>query len=278
MAGFGERYSEEERRQALERSNRTWKPDGDGRVFQQTERARAEYSKGQQLMRQWNAEIVEYERMKAYYAEQEQEPPYNSLGAFRREVRKPVEKQAPLMKSWKRHYGDFQQYERWKKVIGVENMPKTLAKFQQIKYNRNTQERYARLERTFQGYSEYKRDNPDATPRDYQAVCRLKKQGVEGNIHIPPRMVDLTEYGYSSEHINNEHQRGISREEAESFIECSIVSIEQGKKGRRQVFYSTEGAAVIDTVEKRIVTSWKRNEYDQKTKTIIKEVIGSGEE
>ncbi len=30
------------------------------------ERARAEYSKGQQLIRQWNAEIVEYERMKAY--------------------------------------------------------------------------------------------------------------------------------------------------------------------------------------------------------------------
>lgn len=94
-----ELYSEEERRQALERSNRTWKPDGDGRVFQQTERARAEYSKGQQLMRQWNAEIVEYERMKAYYAEQGQEPPYKSLGAFRREARKPREKQSDVFRS-----------------------------------------------------------------------------------------------------------------------------------------------------------------------------------
>ena len=131
-----ELYSEEERRQALERSNRTWKPDGDGRVFQQTERARAEYSRGQQLMRQWNAEIVEYERMKAYYAEQGQEPPYKSLGAFRREVRKPREKQSPIMQSWKRHYGDKQQYERWKELVGVENMPKTLAKFQKIKYNK----------------------------------------------------------------------------------------------------------------------------------------------
>lgn len=273
-----ELYSEEERRQALERSNRTWKPDGDGRVFQQTERARAEYSKGQQLMRQWNAEIVEYERMKAYYAEQGQEPLYKSLGAFRREVRKPHEKQSPAMQSWKRHYGDQQQYERWKDVVGAENMPKTLAKFQEMKYNRNTQEQYARLEKTFQGYSAYKRDNLDATPSDYRAVCRLKKQGFEGNIHIPPRKVDSTEYGYSSGHINNEHHREISREESESFIERAVVSIEQGKKGRRQVFYSTEGAVVIDTVEKRIVTSWKRNEYDQKTKTIIKEVTGSGEE
>lgn len=273
-----ELYSEEERRQALERSNRTWKPDGDGRVFQQTERARAEYSKGQQLMRQWNAEIVEYERMKAYYAEQGQEPPYKSLGAFRREVRKPHEKQSPAMRAWKRHYSDAKQYESWKDVVGAENMPKTLAKFQEMKYNRNTQEQYARLEKTFQGYSAYKRDNLDATPSDYRAVCRLKKQGFEGNIHIPPRKVDSTEYGYSSGHINNEHHREISRKESESFIERAIVSIEQGKKGRRQVFYSTEGAVVIDTVEKRIITSWKRNEYDQKTKTIIKEVTGSGKE
>ena len=273
-----ELYSEEEKRQALERSNRTWKPDGDGRVFQQTERARAEYSQGQQLMRQWNAEIVEYERMKDHYKKIGQEPPYKTLGGFRKEVRKPREEQSPIMKAWKRHYADELQYERWKEVIGTQNMPKTLAKFQQIKYNKNTKERYARLEKTFQGYSEYKRDNPDATPSDYQAVCRLKKQGVEGNIHIPPRIVDLTEYGYSSGHINNEHQRGISREESENFIARAIVSIEQGKKGRRQVFYSTEGAAVIDTVEKRIVTSWKRNEYDQKAKTIIKEVIGSGKE
>ena len=143
-----ELYSEEEKRQALERSNRTWKPDGDGRVFKQTERARAEYSKAQQLMRQWNAEIVEYERMKAYYAEQGQEPPYKSLGAFRREVRKPHEKQSPAMQSWKRHYGDQQQYERWKDVVGVKNMPKTLAKFQEMKYNR--QEEFALLK----GYKE----------------------------------------------------------------------------------------------------------------------------
>lgn len=143
-----ELYSEEEKRQALERSNRTWKPDGDGRVFQQTEQARAEYSKGQQLMRQWNAEIVEYERMKAYYAEQGQEPPYKSLGAFRREVRKSREQQSPAMQSWKRYCIDERQYERWKGIVGVQNIPKTLAKFQEMKYNR--QEEFALLK----GYKE----------------------------------------------------------------------------------------------------------------------------
>lgn len=233
------------------------------------------YAEWQAGNRQLNRELLEYNRMKEYYGESS---PYKTLGAFRREVRTPYEKQSPAMRAWKRHYSDAKQYESWKDVVGAENMPKTLAKFQEMKYNRNTQEQYARLEKTFQGYSAYKRDNLDATPSDYRAVCRLKKQGFEGNIHIPPRKVDSTEYGYSSGHINNEHHREISREESESFIERAIVSIEQGKKGRRQVFYSTEGAVVIDTVEKRIVTSWKRNEYDQKTKTIIKEVTGSGEE
>ena len=37
--------------------------------------------------------------MKAYYAEQGQEPPYKSLGAFRREARKPREKQSDVFRS-----------------------------------------------------------------------------------------------------------------------------------------------------------------------------------
>lgn len=143
-----ELYGEEEKRQALERSNRSWKPDGDGRRFQQTETLREQYAKGQQKMRQWNAEIVEYERMKAHYKEIGQDPPYTTLGAFRREVRKPREKQSPAMKSWKRHYADEKEYESWKGVIGLENMPKTLAKFQKMKYNK--QEEFALLK----GYKE----------------------------------------------------------------------------------------------------------------------------
>lgn len=82
-----ELYSEEEKRQALERSNRSWQPDGDGRRFQQTETLRANYAAGQQKMRQWNAEILEYERMKDHYKKIGQPPPYSTLGAFRRAKR-----------------------------------------------------------------------------------------------------------------------------------------------------------------------------------------------
>lgn len=82
-----ELYSEEEKRQALERSNRSWRPDGDGRRFQQTETLRTQYAAGQQKLRQWNAEILEYERMKDHYKKIGHPPPYSTLGAFRRAKR-----------------------------------------------------------------------------------------------------------------------------------------------------------------------------------------------
>ncbi len=134
-----ELYSDEQKRDMMDQSNRSWKPDGDGRSFQQTERMRAEYARGQALMRQWNGELVEFERMKAYYKAQGQDPPYKTLGAFRRETRNPRGEQSTAMQSWKRHYADSQQYERWKEVVGTENMPKTLDKFQKMKYNNTKQ-------------------------------------------------------------------------------------------------------------------------------------------
>lgn len=57
------------------------------------------YAQWQAGNRQLNREYLEYERMKAYYAEQGKEPPYKTLGAFRREVRKPKEKQSDIFRS-----------------------------------------------------------------------------------------------------------------------------------------------------------------------------------
>lgn len=101
-----ELYSEEEKRQALERSNRSWQPDGDGRRFQQTETLRTQYAVGQQKLRQWNAEILEYERMKDHHKKIGQPPPYSTLGAFRREARKPREQQSDVFRSMRSHIAE----------------------------------------------------------------------------------------------------------------------------------------------------------------------------
>ena len=112
-----ELYTDKELDEMRKRSNRSWQPDGDGKAFQQTERARAEYARGQQLMRQWNAEILEYEKMKAYYKSIGEEPPYKTLGAFRREVRKPKDKQSVAFRAMRNQIADIDNGENKVKVI-----------------------------------------------------------------------------------------------------------------------------------------------------------------
>lgn len=145
-----EMYTEEENREMLDSTHRSWAPDRNGVNFQQAEKARAEYARGEQLMRKWNAELVDYERLKAYYKEKGEEPPYKSLGAYRREVRKPPEKQSPTIRGWKNRKRDELQYERWKKAVGKNNISETLEKFQQMKYNKDKQKEFELLK----GYKE----------------------------------------------------------------------------------------------------------------------------
>ena len=61
--------------------------------------------------------------------------PYKTLSAYRRAHRKgedsfDYKKSHNLLK-------DYEQYGRWKKVLGDKEMPETLAEFQEMKYNNN---------------------------------------------------------------------------------------------------------------------------------------------
>lgn len=111
----------------------------------QEEKERKAYAAWQAGNRQRNTEIHEYTQMKAYYKEKGKAPPYTTLGAYRREARKPKAQRSPVMQSWKNRKRDELQYERWKNEIGAENLPKTLEKFQEIKYNKSDQREFERL-------------------------------------------------------------------------------------------------------------------------------------
>ena len=91
------------------------------------------YAAWQAGNRQLNRELLEYERMKAYYAGREDEMPYKSLGSFRRARR--ADNLSLAFKAWKNRKRDQRQYERWKGIIGEENMPEDVDKFVEIKYN-----------------------------------------------------------------------------------------------------------------------------------------------
>ncbi len=69
--------------------------------------------------------------------------PYKDIGSLRRALR--ADKDSFAYK--KSHYAvrDYRQYERWKSVLGEENMPKSLAEFQDLKYNKKKSIAYEKL-------------------------------------------------------------------------------------------------------------------------------------
>lgn len=116
-------HSEEENGEKRKFSNRPF--DGDKRT---TEQARA-YQEWQTVQRR---AIDEQRRWNELQSLGENNP-YSDIGALRRALRS--DKDSFAYK--KSHYAvrDFKQYERWKRILGEENMPKNLAEFQELKYN-----------------------------------------------------------------------------------------------------------------------------------------------
>ena len=109
----------------------------------QSERAREEYARSQMQMRQWNKELNEFAEMRKFYAERKEEAPYKTLGAFRRAYRSEQGSLAYARSHYMRR--DAREYESFAKVIGKERLPETLAKFQEMKYNKKEQEKYQAL-------------------------------------------------------------------------------------------------------------------------------------
>lgn len=209
-------------------------------MFQQTERARSEYAHGQQLMRQWNAELVEYERMKKYYSEQGKEPPYKTLGSFRRARR--ADTLSPTFKAWRNRKRDASQYENWKNTIGEENMPKTLDEFQHIKYNKDTRDQFSLLQRERNTINSINQkqwtDSFKARVRD--AYYNFRKYGIELSDHGAARFLQR---GYTEEEIVGIHNRLFN-----------YVQQEDGKKikyyNQIAVVYNPDGIEIVSILGK----------------------------
>lgn len=186
---------------------------------------------------------------------------YKDIGALRRALRS--DKDSFAYK--KSHYAvrDFKQYERWKNIIGEENIPKSLAEFQDLKYNNN--DRFEWLK----SFKEYRTDNPRATQSDYKKVVRLQEAGIKGEIHIPPREIDdISKYGFDDEHINVERKHNVTEQEAKQFINNAVVTITKWN-GKFERFYSYDGAAYVDMEHSIIRTAYKPDEFKSDTKTIL---------
>ena len=119
-------HAEQERKELEEATRRPF-----GEANQQSEAARSAYFRTQMQMRQWNKEMNEFANMQKLQGEN---APYKNLGAFRRAYRS-EEGSLPYAKT---HYyrRDKNEYDKFAKVVGIENMPKSLDKFKEMKYNK----------------------------------------------------------------------------------------------------------------------------------------------
>ncbi len=209
------------------------------------ESLRAQYARGQSLMRQWNHELVEFERMRAYYKSQGQEPPYKTLGAFRRETRKPREEQSSAMQAWKRHTADDQQYERWKGILGAERMPKTLDKFEKLKYNKKYKQRFAQLkrERDIIKAINQKQWTDTFKEKARNTYYSLRESGIEISDHGVARFLQR---GYTEEQLIEIHKKPFNYSQTD---------------GKKVKFYNqiavvynseeTEVVSILDRLKKR---------------------------
>ena len=73
-------YTDEEMQELIKNSNHFEELSPDNRIFKV-------YNRNQALLRQWNEERHAFNEMKAYYKAKGEEPPYTTLGGFRRSYR-----------------------------------------------------------------------------------------------------------------------------------------------------------------------------------------------
>lgn len=130
---YNPKFHTEEENERLQRdTNRPWDEETSDINAKEAEKYREQYAKAQMQMRKWNKELNEYAEMRERFGK---DAPYKTLGAFRRAYRS----EEGSLSYAKTHYfrRDSKQFEEFKKVLGAENMPETVEKFQELKYNKS---------------------------------------------------------------------------------------------------------------------------------------------
>lgn len=101
---------------------------------------------------------------------------------------------------------------------------------------------------------------------------QIKATGMKGKINIfPLEKIDVSGFSFDGIHINGERGHRVTREDAERFIQEADVSFTKWN-GRFINYYGPNGATFIDTENNNIRTSFRKDEFDDKTRT-MREVI-----
>ncbi len=110
------------------------------------------------------------------------------------------------------------------------------------------------------------------TEAQYQTVLQvMKDQKISGILEKKVTPIDLKDYGFNDAHINGERGRGISKADAQHFVNTAKIEITRWN-GVMKIFLSREGAAYVNTSKKMINTSYQSEKYDEKVKSVMEAV------
>lgn len=171
---------------------------------------------------------------------------------------------------------DAEQFDRYKNVLGNE-IPETLAKFQNLKYNDPDQWEYTK------GLYRYISKYPTSDKVYYDIGIQLKTLGLEKGVVLPP--VQKHAYILPSKDRDPYHimkrmmERNITDDDIRGYMKnAKCMFVQWG--GQRQLFVSEKGAAVInkgkDEEDWIFKTAWKAEDNDEGFEQIIEVLKHAG--
>lgn len=140
--------------------------------------------------------------------------------------------------------GDTEQFERYKKVLGADNLPKDIDSFQNLKYNET--EKWKETKEIYEYLSKF----PKSNVAYYKINKELEKHKMKKGIALPPVykqafiLPDKDDKRDPNHILKRMSERNISDDEVRSYMANAKVMFMQWN-GQRRVFYSPDGVAVI---------------------------------
>lgn len=164
---------------------------------------------------------------------------------------------------------DLEQFEAYSERLGAD-APSDVDTFQRLKYSKPDE--WSDLKSLYS----YKGRVPEATKADFQTYKKIKATGIYGTVRVPAAKIDTSALTLDVAHINERHH-GVTQEEAVSYIKNAAFSLKR-RHWTGETFlnyYSEEGASYVRTSDNVIRTSFKKDEFDKKTKSAM-EVLKNG--
>lgn len=118
------------------------------------------------------------------------------------------------------------------------------------------------------------KNNPGMTKERKDAIFESEIKRILNKpnsvVHLQKTLIDCDELSIDIIHINKERKHNVTESEAKSFIDNAYFSVSVWN-GQFERYYSKLGATYVDMEGKEIRTAFKAKEFDDITKSLIKE-------